>query len=457
MAITGTKRSRWRWPRRIVIALVVLLLIGAGGILLLFYLSERDWREALAEADRLDPGWSFAELEAKRAEISDEENSARRVLAAHALLPDPWPAWLEMPDVDFDFDFDKNLRALPPNAPLKQAQIAALNHAWTAAAAAVAEARMLKDMPVGRYPIVMAENGARRLGPHLAMVASLADLLTYDVLLRQRDADPDGALASCRARVNLARAFGDESNYRSQLARMRHVVDTCPQIERTLAQGQPSAGSLTALQTLLEDEEAQPLFLNGARGLRIEMHESVEAVADGKTKIDRIPDWAQSSFVANVRPLTLRTTTHVVEAGKKPFEARFPEVRRVMPMRTTAHYFFDKYIFPFIEKYVADLAGGEIRTRAAMRCTIAALAADRYRREHGVFPKALPELVPVYLRAVPTDPFDGEPLRYRWVADGVVFYCLGDDLIDHQGELDRDPVARGANIGLQLWDIAPPR
>src|SRR5260370_6994221 len=110
------------------IALAVLLMFAACCVFLVNWLYERDWREALAEADQLDPGWSFAELEAKRAEIPDEENSARRVLAAHAIFPDPWPPWEKMPEIDFT-SFDKSLRELLPNAPLTEAQIAGLNGA----------------------------------------------------------------------------------------------------------------------------------------------------------------------------------------------------------------------------------------------------------------------------------------------------------------------------------------
>ena len=46
---------------------------------------------ALAEADRLDPGWRLDELEAKRPTIPDNENSALTVMTAYKLLPKPWP------------------------------------------------------------------------------------------------------------------------------------------------------------------------------------------------------------------------------------------------------------------------------------------------------------------------------------------------------------------------------
>src|SRR5262249_1737408 len=50
-------------------------------------------RDALAETDRLDPGWRLEELEAKRALIPDEENSAIDLIKARTLLPRRWPSW----------------------------------------------------------------------------------------------------------------------------------------------------------------------------------------------------------------------------------------------------------------------------------------------------------------------------------------------------------------------------
>src|SRR5260370_9635314 len=95
----------------------LLVMLAAGWLLLLFFLAQRDWREAVAEADRLDPGWRFEELQAKRAEVADEDNAALCVLAASKLIPGSWPAWENWPFKD-RWDFAQSLAELPPNAPL---------------------------------------------------------------------------------------------------------------------------------------------------------------------------------------------------------------------------------------------------------------------------------------------------------------------------------------------------
>src|SRR5207249_12186268 len=51
---------------------------------------DRDYRAAIEEADRLDPGWRLAELEAARAEVPDSENAALQVAAGKKFLTAGW-------------------------------------------------------------------------------------------------------------------------------------------------------------------------------------------------------------------------------------------------------------------------------------------------------------------------------------------------------------------------------
>jgi len=64
-----------------------------------------------------------------------------------------------------------------------------------------------------------------------------------------------------------------------------------------------------------------------------------------------------------------------------------------------------------------------------------------------------------YLRGTPTDPYDGQPLRWRRFDDGLVVYSIGPDGEDNGGKLDRQnpPVTPGTDIGFRLWDAAKRR
>jgi hypothetical protein len=427
-----------------------MLAVTVGGTLLIIYLTNRAWDEAVAEADRLDPGWRFADLEAQRAAIADADNSARCILAAHALLPSPWPSWPTLGAVPIEA-FQKSLRELPPNAPLTAQQTEALTAARTAAAKALATARKLKDLPSGRYAVVLDPRGSAVQGAHGAELRAVGDLLAYDVLLRLHREDPDGALESCRALVNVARSCGDAPDFMYQIHRMELRTTACRHIERTLMQGRLSAAGLLALQRLLEDEEAQPLFLHGARGFRCDLHQLLESARQGKAHQSGMVSWAQTGLAANVGPVSLRVTTRVVESGKRPVEDLQAQLQRTLPASGDGPYLARVYIWPKVEKVAGDLSRGQLRSQAALRCTIAALAAERYRLANGKLPGSLAELVPAQLRAVPTDPYNGQPVRYRVLGGGVVIYSVGPNGTDDLGNLDRTGTGlAGTDVGIQM-------
>jgi len=75
----------------------------------------------------------------------------------------------------------------------------------------------------------------------------------------------------------------------------------------------------------------------------------------------------------------------------------------------------------------------ELRTIAYLRTARTALAVLRYRLAAGRLPDALTDLVPIYLDAVPIDPFDGKDLRYEKLGIGFVVYSVGLDLRDDGG------------------------
>ncbi len=79
-------------------------------------------------------------------------------------------------------------------------------------------------------------------------------------------------------------------------------------------------------------------------------------------------------------------------------------------------------------------SGFLFRTTATMkahqRILQVVLAAYLYRHERGQFPNNLEALVPRYLPAVPKDPFDGQPLRYRWENGALRIWSIGSDLKD---------------------------
>src|SRR5436190_20789857 len=81
--------ARPRWNKRLLWGGLAVLMAAFGAWFLYDYgINDRALRQAEAEADRLDPGWRFHELDAARAPAPlSPENSAPQVRTVHRLLP----------------------------------------------------------------------------------------------------------------------------------------------------------------------------------------------------------------------------------------------------------------------------------------------------------------------------------------------------------------------------------
>jgi hypothetical protein len=104
----------------------------------------------------------------------------------------------------------------------------------------------------------------------------------------------------------------------------------------------------------------------------------------------------------------------------------------------------------------ARIAELERRRDTHLCCAVAALAVERFRLQHGQWPRSLPELVErKLLDAVPLDLYDGQPLCFRRARDGVVIWSVGKDK-NYQGDAldnlaDFDPARE--RVEVRLWDV----
>ena len=93
----------------------------------------------------------------------------------------------------------------------------------------------------------------------------------------------------------------------------------------------------------------------------------------------------------------------------------------------------------------------ETRVIAHLRTARVGLAVRRYRLDAGKLPDSLEKLVPVYIDAIPVDPFDGNALRYKKRGTGFVIYSIGEDLSDDGGtEKPKKYEERKSNPN---WDV----
>jgi hypothetical protein len=461
-SLSAPSRSRWR--RRLLRAflVMVILAVAVGGYLFVITrLANRELDEVIAELDRTDPGWRWEELEANRATYPEGANSAIQVMAVMTRLPGAW----QNPQLNLD---------LEPPLELTESQTQALTAELSRLGPALTEARKLKDLPHGRYPSAApVMNGLPGLFDHMQDARTITNLLAHDALLRAQQNDADGAVQSCQAMLNAARSIGDEPTLIALLVRIACRMVALHKLERVLAQGQPSAAILAELQALVEDEEAQPLLLVAARGERAFCDNSVQLLKSDKPKPSQLRGTGPlggykigpidledlfspiliGSMVRNHIAL-LQYLTGFVAIAKLPLEEQTQRIQALeggLPSQPT----LVRQLAPAVSKVVEAYR----RNQAQVRCALVMLAVERYRLKHQGWPDTLEALVTdKLLTKVPTDPYDGAPLRFTRVDDGVVIYSVGPDGKDDGGKINRqNPTAAGTDLGYQLWDVAKRR
>jgi hypothetical protein len=455
-------RRTLRWWALLVGALLIAV---AAGLYLVMYLSDWQLREAIAEADRLDPGWRFADLEAVRALVPDAENSAKLVQWAGARMPHP----LHVSPLDNDTDeleerLSAGLSQRPDEATRKDLRELLAEFAEAVAKArgfTDRKARGLADLPRGRHTVDWSKDLVNTDMRHLQAVRDVARLVSLDARQHALDGDLDGAVRSCQAVLNTGRSLGDEPSEKSQFSRAVCSRRALRALEQTLAQGEASTKVLEDLQRLLTEEAEEPLELRAARAERVMFYQCLEVMRGGP--FNRYGGLGPGTAGAVAHDLDdqlrapacqaayLRFFNEVVEIAKLPSEQQQERFQKLQKPRQNLPKLLEERTHG---RDWSRLAESFHRNTAQLRCAAAALAAERYRLAEGHWPENLDILVPRYLTAVPTDPFDGQPLRLKRSEDRLVIYSVGVDKKDNGGNLSRQwDEPQGTEVGFRLWDV----
>lgn len=455
--ITKSRRPWLRW-------LMSVSLVLLPGLIVL--VSRQGWRHSqiknlqitLTDLDEADPGWRLADIEAAREKISQDENSARVVVAAAKLLPKNWPIWRKFSDL---------IAHLPPEQQLAAEDLAWVKQELEKVRPALMEARKLAALPRGRHRLEYKPWLLDTQTTDQQETWRIVSLLCYDALRHEQERDLISALNSCRAAFHAARSLGDEPSIVSQMLRMDGVIQSCQGIERVLAQGEPLPQRLADLQDLLRGEGDFPDLLVITRGARAVVHSLFDALESGAVPLSRLegalPPHAEPVLAYSSReelrqshPAMLAAMSRYVTIARLPMHEQAAALKQLdLELRSLK---LSDPLAVHLTTRLGNTFDCSWRKHAYLRCLSAALAAERYRQERKHWPRTLDKLCPQFLASMPLDPFDGETLRYRRVADGVIIYSVSSDRIDNNGTLDRaHPKKAGVDIGIRLWDVSDRR
>ncbi len=450
-AVVKPRRVGLRWLKRFALALLVAVDVPAIRQVWHHYKVTTKLQETLGEMDRAEPGWRLDEIEAHREQIPDGENGARVVSEAGKLLSRDWPP-KEIAEI---------INRARGNEPLEPEELRRLTKELDAQRPALEEARKLSFLSKGRHHIEYARDILGTLLKDQSKVPLVTLLLLGDALRHEELANSHEALLSCRAAFSAGRSIGDEPLAVSQLIRKRSIVLCCRGIERALARGNPSPVVLSELQKLLVEEDEFPDLMVCARGERAAWQTMFEAMENGEISPSDRGDWkailSGPIFRDQLReehPLMLKLSNRWLTITLLPPEE---QVQGEQQLQFTVDHLPDsaRMTRSIMVPAVAIVGRSSRNKHALLRCTVAALAAERYRKQRQSWPDSLNHLCPLFLPAGPRDPHDGEILRYRRLDDGVLIYSVGPDRINNNGNLDpKNPNPPGTDIGIRLWDAA---
>jgi hypothetical protein len=130
-----------------------------------------------------------------------------------------------------------------------------------------------------------------------------------------------------------------------------------------------------------------------------------------------------------------------IEASQLPPVERLKRFRRINSevQQLSFLHVMAKNTMPALTR----IAEQDLRARAHLELAKTALALERYRLTGAKVQERLEELVPQYLKEVPSDPFDGNPIRYRRADPGYCLYSISNDGQDNGGR-EKTDVPSGA-------------
>lgn len=335
-------------------------------------------------------------------------------------------------------------------ADVKQSMTAVLAQNKTARES-LHRAALLKQ---SRYPVDL-RTGVTVTMPHLQSIKAAAQVLGMEAAVVTDNNRADVAAASIQTELALARSLEAEPVLLSHLLRVAVLISSAGHLERVMNQGKLADAPLATLQAALraaapvdgltrafagERCMALPLFdLSPQEAMRLMAGAAGEvAPSDVEPVMSKL--WAKNK--ERDRAFYLEATEALITGSKQPYPQALEAGRKLQERVDALAAEPAEQTMLLSRSMLGAVTSVPQKTAvclARLRCAEAALGVERYRLAHGgELPASLAALTPALLPAVPADPFDGQPLRFKRLAKGFVVYSVGTDQQDGGG-LEKPP------------------
>lgn len=411
--VEGAARSRRRWPMLLFGGLAVVIISGSSAVVWLLALGERSQREVEALTERIrekgEPltademaAWykSFAPVQAAPAleeliaQLRERDDEERIALDAWQALHESYPNTPIPPE-----ELDELRALLEPFEGILSALPAAAAHEHAG------------------FPLDF-EDGMEIALPNLAPMRAFMRLLAM------------------QAELDAARSAFDEADHRLALGfRMGRFAEETPTIIGGLVGIAVRAIGAHSLERIFSRHSLPPdaFPLVGQELATVDPAANFRHAIIGERAVTHITllglyhDPANPVLASNIAPM-LREYTRIVDGAK--LDVPIESWDFGPPPDLTIVAVLPGITLPAMRRSLMAFH----RDAAGIRSVQIALAVEEYRLDHGELPDTLDALLGDYLDAIPSDPFDGEPMRYRVLEDGYVVYSVYINREDNGGE-----------------------
>ena len=439
-----------KFPRRSgwIVALAVLVVLGAT----LAWMGRRpgEVQERLNRLRAAGLPTSSAELNTWYSAVPDSENAATLFLAAASGLRS-----VSVPGLELDFT------RRPSRTNGVSEQLLTANRAYLATnAAALLAIHTALQHPRSRYPINL-NAGVLTTLPHLASIKGYAQQLGVCAEMAAECGQPELASQCLLDALSFSRTLQNEPTVISFLITIACEAITTSSAERVFHHVRFTSEQLAEFQTAFRtaaNELSYAPAMTGELCMNLDafrlpagrQFQSFVMAGGANTGIglESFVLWLYSASGLQNRDLAVMVNYY---DRSRELAALSPTKRRVEAEKLNAEVEkrFRSQFIPVARMMLPALFRLEAKTtrqQAMLRCAEVACAVERWSLAHGgALPDALDALVPTFLAAVPEDPMDGRPLKFKPRPKGFVVYSIGEDGTDDGGA----PRISGSN---KPWD-----
>jgi hypothetical protein len=288
-----------------------------------------------------------------------------------------------------------------------------------------------------RYPIDLSQGSGVGM-PHIADVREGCLLLCAEAVLCAEEGDPNGATRAIEAALHVACSLDQEPIMLSHLVYMEGVSWAAAALEWVLNAVPFTEEQLARLHRAFSGIHANDALLRavmGDRCLLLGAFEKPKVLS--RRRFSKVPPIALLEVYDAVGLAAREGIIFLDYLDECLRIAHLPAFQRPAAIGAAeAHYGRSRkgVLLGLVDtRSMPAMIGYELKHVAQLEIARTLLVVERYRLAHGSLPKTLDQLVPGCLAAVPEDPFDGAPLRYKRLHRGFLVYSVGEDRTDDGG------------------------